>query len=99
MARFAEDPLIDRLKELGLDFVADVLDGKRTPTQAQRDVLSQGHVSPRTFGGDYPLIGGMNDGRKISTELRVVEMPVFGEQSLAMPAVQFLRHHYSARAY
>jgi hypothetical protein len=36
MARLAEDPLIDRLKELGLDFVADVLEGKRKPNAHRR---------------------------------------------------------------
>ena len=55
MPQLAEDPLIDRLKELGMDFVADVLHGKIRPTRQQSDMLSRGYADPVQLGNQDTL--------------------------------------------
>lgn len=61
----ADEPLIDRLKELGMDFVADVLEGKVRPSLQQSQILSQGYTEDPVRGGGTVFIGGCADGRRI----------------------------------
>lgn len=65
MPQLAEDPLIDRLKELGMDFVADVLHGKIRPTRQQSDMLSRGYADPVPQETGTVVVGGCADGRRV----------------------------------
>lgn len=67
--------LCDRLKELGLDFVASVIEGSRKPTQEQIEVLQRGYPSRRRNEQGVPLIGGCADGRRADTQLNRVQIP------------------------
>lgn len=61
----ADEPLIDRLKELGMDFVADVLEGKVRPTSQQADVLARGYSDGVRKEEGAVVIGGCADGRRV----------------------------------
>lgn len=68
--------LCDRLKELGLDFVAAVIEGSRKPTREQMDVLRFGYVQTRGVEQGVPLVGGCGDGRKLVTDKDRLQVPV-----------------------
>ena len=68
--------LCDRLKELGLDFVAEVIEGTRKPTTEQFDVLRLGYPLRRPIEQGIPLIGGCADGRRVQSDSRRITMPM-----------------------
>lgn len=57
--------LSDRLRELGMDYVADVMEGKRQPSQSQAMFLSTGRTYPRREQEGTLLIGGASDGERV----------------------------------
>ena len=73
--------LSDRLRELGMDFVADVLEGKRRPSTSQIMFLQTGRVvSVRQQSGTL-LVGGSRDGQRVPADpekqyLLTVPVPV-----------------------
>lgn len=75
MSQVADDPLIDMLKELGMDFVADVLQGKVRPTFQQSQILSQGYSEPAPEERGTVLIGGCADGRRTPLQHDCIQMP------------------------
>lgn len=71
--------LSDRLKELGLDYVANVLEGKRQPSASQLMFLRTGHAFPLRRATGTLLIGGARDGEHVgfnTDEMRHIQMPV-----------------------
>lgn len=69
--------LSDRLRELGFDFVADVLTSAIAPSAEQLLALRTGVVMPpsRDVGG-VPAIGGPADGRRIMSDMRRIQFPI-----------------------
>lgn len=58
--------LSDRLRELGMDYVADVLEGKKQPSASQLMLLRTGCAFPLRQQPGTLLIGGPRDGERVS---------------------------------
>lgn len=71
--------LSDRLRELGLDYVADVLEGKRKPSASQLMFMRTGHAFPLRQRKGTLLIGGARDGERMQGDpekQRYITVPV-----------------------
>lgn len=96
--QLADEPLIDRLKELGMDFVADVLQGKVRPTSQQADVLARGYSDGVRKEEGAVVIGGCADGRRVQIPegrpwVMVPALPS-RRNSFAMDVTEGMKHDY-----
>lgn len=71
--------LSDRLRELGLDYVADVLEGKRKPSASQLMFMRTGCAFPLRKRPGALVVGGVGDGLRVPfdpVERPVIDVPV-----------------------
>lgn len=71
--------LSDRLRELGLNYVADVLEGKKQPSASQLMFMITGSAFPLRQATGTLLVGGARDGEHVPfnpEEMLHIQIPV-----------------------